>query len=84
MKPICEMLRLCNRYGKGEGVLVNKIPIEIISMIEECLHAPLREHMLQHWEHKQAYYEGNFRVRDYVGRGDDNYWEARTLACESQ
>lgn len=42
-------LRLCNRYGRGPSCHVNKLPTELIELIEGHVHIAMRQSALVEW-----------------------------------
>lgn len=47
--PTIHTLRLCNRYGKGEHVRINTLPVELVTYIEELVTADERASKRAEW-----------------------------------
>lgn len=52
-------LRLCNRYGKGSSCFVNKLPTEMIELIEAHVHTATRQQAFAEWEQQKKCTEGS-------------------------
>ncbi len=56
--PILNTLRLCHRYGKGTEVHITKLPVEILSAIEEIVYQDVQSRNstwlenFKHYEHR--------------------------------
>lgn len=55
---IITALRLCNRYGKGTECFVNKLPTEMIELIEAQVHVATRQEAFTEWEQQRKCTEG--------------------------
>lgn len=64
-KPVIDALRLCNRFGQGPDVHINKLPQELIAMIEEELQVPRRATAFDDWDQDFACFEGRCDLRDH-------------------
>lgn len=47
--PIITTLRLCNRFGTGNNCHINRLPIELVKLIEEYIVRPERNKALLTW-----------------------------------
>lgn len=56
--PIITTLRLCNRYAQGPACGVNKLPTEIIELIETHVHVATRKSAFAEWEQQKKCTEG--------------------------
>ena len=65
---ITTSLRLCNRYGRGSSCYVNKLPTELIDLIEGHVHIATRQRALVEWEQQKQCAEGKCAC-DY-----DEHW----------
>lgn len=57
--PVITTLRLCNRYAKGPACGVNKLPTEIIELIEALVHVATRKSAFAEWEQQKRCTEGS-------------------------
>lgn len=67
---ITTALRLCNRYGRGNNCYVNKLPTELIELIEGHVHIAMRQRALAEWAQQKQCAEGKCAC-DY-----DEHWPA--------
>ncbi|OCL12145.1 hypothetical protein AOQ84DRAFT_373363 [Glonium stellatum] len=67
-KPVVDMLRLCNRFGQGPDVHINKLPHELILMIEEELQKQPRRDAFWDWDEGFACFEGRCEIADHFDR----------------
>jgi hypothetical protein len=51
-------LRLCNRYGRGSRAFVNKLPTELVELIEAHVHIAMRQRAFAEWEQQKRCTEG--------------------------
>jgi hypothetical protein len=58
-QPIITALRLCNRYGKGPACFVNRLPTELIELIESHIHVAIRQSAFAEWEQQKKCTEGS-------------------------
>jgi hypothetical protein len=65
---ITTALRLCNRYGRGPSCHVNKLPTELIELIEAHVHIAMRQSALVEWKQQKQCAEGKCAC-DY-----DEHW----------
>lgn len=65
---ITTALRLCNRYGRGTGCHVNKLPTELIELIEAHVHIAMRQDAFVEWKQQKRCAEGKCAC-DY-----DEHW----------
>lgn len=63
---ITTTLRLCNRYGWGSRCYVNKLPTELIELIEGHVHIAMRQKAFVEWEQQKRCAEGKCAC-DYDG-----------------
>jgi hypothetical protein len=61
-------LRLCNRYGRGPSCYVNKLPTELVDLIEGHVHIAMRQNAFVEWEQQKQCAEGKCAC-DY-----DEHW----------
>ena len=64
-KPVIDTLRLCNRFGQGPNVHINKLPHELILMIEEELQEKPRRNAFWDWDVDFACFEGRCDIHDH-------------------
>lgn len=65
-------LRLCNRFGTGRACHVNKLPTELITIIEENLVQAAREEALQTWSKLlQCWEDKCYRIADHYTREEE-------------
>jgi hypothetical protein len=57
-QPIITALRLCNRYGRGPACFVNRLPTELIELIESHIHVAIRRSAFAEWEQQKRCTEG--------------------------
>jgi len=55
---IITALRLCNRYGSGASCYVNRLPTELIELIEGHVHIEMRKKAFAEWEQQKRCTEG--------------------------
>lgn len=65
---ITTALRLCNRYGRGTTCHVNKLPTELIELIEAQVHIAMRQNAFVEWKQQKQCAEGRCAC-DY-----DEHW----------
>ena len=66
--PTLHILRLCNRFGKGENAGITQLPKELIGFIEEellVLHRRRERRLPLGWTKKYCCFEGMCRTRDH-------------------
>lgn len=51
--PAITTLRLCNRYGKGSSCFVNRLPTELVDLIEGYIHLTSRQSAFAEWEQQK-------------------------------
>jgi hypothetical protein len=57
-QPILTALRLCNRYGNGPACFVNRLPTELVELIENHIHIAMRQSAFAEWEQQKRCTEG--------------------------
>lgn len=65
---VTTVLRLCNRHGRGTSCHVNKLPTELIELIEGHVHVAMRQKAHMEWEQQKRCAEGKCAC-DY-----DDHW----------
>jgi hypothetical protein len=67
-QSIITALRLCNRYGRGPACFVNRLPTELIELIESHIHVATRRSAFAEWEQQKRCTVGsctcNFETHD--------------------
>lgn len=59
------MLRLCNRFGKGDSAFINRLPCEVVSMVEEWIMVAPRNVSVQFWEKAFRCFEDQCKPKDH-------------------
>jgi len=60
------MLRLCNRFGKGDKAFINILPIEMISMIETFMMPTDQAKFLRQWQYRMRRFATEARHPDEI------------------
>ena len=63
--PMIITLRLCNRFGTGDDCHVNRLPIELVKLIEEYIVGPERKMALLTWSQQKKCNEKKCKVFDH-------------------
>ncbi|KAI7215306.1 hypothetical protein KC333_g5531 [Hortaea werneckii] len=50
LQPTINTLRLCHRFGKGDQAAITKLPVELLSEVEDILMAEERRKTREEWE----------------------------------
>lgn len=66
--PVITALRMCNRFGTGDDCHINRLPVELVKLIEEHIVESEWEKMLPTWSQTLKCCEGNCEPLDH-------YWE---------
>ena len=59
-------LRLCHRYGKGDGVYINKLSTELIDVIVDFISLDAREELLSRWSNIYHCHRGGCDFSDHI------------------
>ena len=59
-------LRLCHRYGKGDGVHINKLSTELIDVIVDVISLEAREELLSRWSNIYHCHRGGCDFQDHI------------------
>ena len=59
-------LHLCQRYGKGDGVYINKLSTELIDVIVDFISHDAREELLSRWSNIYHCYRGGCDFSDHI------------------
>jgi hypothetical protein len=76
--PTITTLRLCHRYGKGPKVKITKLPIEILSAIEELAYHAIRT-SLTTWSEVFHHFESRCELVDHLDVNDSIFRRAQRL-----
>ena len=85
--PTISALRLCNKFGSGPQCFINKLPVELIGMIEDFVVEPVRERARASWAKEYKCFQGNCRmIDDHLTREEqhDIYHRANSAFDEIQ
>lgn len=66
--PTIEILRLCNRFGKGPATAVQRLPVELLQHIESFLVADARAEVAPEWQTDFQCFEQTCRDIDHLDR----------------
>jgi len=79
--PTITALRLCNRFGTGDNCHVNRLPIELVKLIEEHVVEPEREKTLTSWSRQQRCYEGKCGLFDHYSETQEEVYQIYHDLC---
>ncbi|KAK6441865.1 hypothetical protein LTR95_001896 [Oleoguttula sp. CCFEE 5521] len=83
-------LRLCNRHGAGSGIFVQKLPVEIVQIIEKLIFREICKAKYPEWQVELHCFENECRPVDHLSReeqldcyfGHDDY--TADVCCDCQ
>jgi hypothetical protein len=81
--PAITALRLCNRFGTGDDCHINKLPIELVGLIEEHIVEPERESGLEYWNRTLKCCEGNCEPLDHYDEEELSRLYHSTFGCRN-
>jgi hypothetical protein len=79
--PAITALRLCNRFGTGDQCHINKLPIELVGLIEEHIIESKREGSLDFWARSLKCCEGSCEPLDHYSDEDLYQLYHSTYGC---
>jgi hypothetical protein len=82
--PQITTLRLCNRFGTGDNCHVNKMPIELIKLVEEHLIEPERQSLLDYHSGTLKCCEGSCDPLDHYNEEKLSRLYHSTFGCLSK
>lgn len=68
--PKRHMLRLCNRFGKGNHVAINRLPAELLQHIESCIMQDARAAANIKWEEPSRCFEDRCDITDHFDEAE--------------
>lgn len=66
LQPTLLTLRLCNRFGNGDKATINKLPVEMIQLIETHLMQDEKARTLPDWTRDMGCWEGKCKRIDHL------------------
>jgi hypothetical protein len=81
--PAITALRLCNRFGTGDDCHINKLPTELVGLIEEHIVEPEREEWLDTWTRALKCCEGSCGPLDHYCEEDLYRLYHSTFGCRN-
>lgn len=73
--PIITALRLCNRFGTGNDCHVNRLPIELVKLVEEQIVGPEREKALPIWSQEHRCNESRCTLFDHFSETREEIYQ---------
>ena len=73
--PTITTLRLCNRFGTGNDCHVNRLPVELVKLVEEQIVEPERERALLTWSRQHRCYEERCTLFDHYSETQEEVYQ---------
>ncbi|GAB1736943.1 hypothetical protein NU219Hw_g311t1 [Hortaea werneckii] len=67
LQPTINTLRLCHRFGKGEQDTITRLPVELLSEVEDILMEEERRKRREEWETDFRCFQVHCEPRDHYG-----------------
>ena len=77
-------LRLCHRYGQGEHAIITKLPVELVTIIEDYVVADARGSALPSWRASFNCWRGLCQPTDHLDRAEVIVAARQCLGLEPQ
>ncbi|KAI6794798.1 hypothetical protein KC363_g8421 [Hortaea werneckii] len=87
LQPIINTLRMCHRFGKGDNVAVTRLPVELLSEVEEYLVARERRKTRKAWNADFRCFQLKCQKRDHFSEPELNdmaYWHCENSEDEDE
>ncbi|KAI7176989.1 hypothetical protein KC316_g17833 [Hortaea werneckii] len=65
LQPTINTLRMCHRFGKGDDVAITRLPVELLSEVEDILMAEERRKTRGEWEADFRCFQLHCDIRDH-------------------
>lgn len=73
--PTITTLRLCNRFGTGNNCHVNRLPVELVKLVEELIVEPEREKALSTWSRQHRCYEDRCTLFEHYSETQEEVYQ---------
>lgn len=73
--PTITTLRLCNRFGTGNNCHVNRLPVELVKLVEEQIVETEREKALSMWSRQHRCYENQCTIFDHYSETQEEVYQ---------
>ncbi|KAI7461679.1 hypothetical protein KC357_g8677 [Hortaea werneckii] len=87
LQPTINTLRMCHRFGKGDNVAITRLPVELLSEVEEYLVARERRKTRKAWNADFRCFQLKCQKRDHFSESELNdmaYWHCENSEDEDE